>query len=101
VSVQHDDEQSSLRLARRALALRHTEPALGDGEMVWDAVDSPWVQGRSDVLSFVRPGRDGEASVRCVTVFGTDSLELPEGSEVLVCSTSEPGAGPATMWLRA
>jgi alpha-glucosidase len=99
---------STYETFRAALAVRRTEGAFGDGELAWDEHGL----GR-DVLSFVRPARDGAAAVRCVVNMGHSDVSLPPGiygSEVLVSSTGLPLATGAdglvlpvdtAVWLRA
>ena len=72
VQAQQGDSASTLELTRAALALRRALPALGDGQLAWDAHEL----GVS-VLSFVRPARDGGHSVRCVITMGSEPATLP------------------------
>jgi alpha-glucosidase len=90
VEAQEPQEDSTLSLYRRALALRSQ---LQTAEVL------EWLEtGRADVLAFRRP--NGWISV---TNFGTEAFGLPDG-EVLVSSSpltagSLPGA--TTAWLQA
>jgi alpha-glucosidase len=90
VEIQETQEDSTLSLYRRALALRST---LQTTEVL------EWLEtGRADVVAFRRP--NGWTSV---TNFGTEAFDLPAG-EVLVASSplkanALPGA--TTAWLQA
>jgi alpha-glucosidase len=90
VEAQELQEDSTLSLYRRALALR---------SQLQTAEALEWLEtGRTDVLAFRRP--NGWISV---TNFGTEAFGLPDG-EVLVSSSplmagSLPGA--TTAWLQA
>jgi alpha-glucosidase len=90
VEIQETQEDSTLSLYRRALALRST---LQTTEVL------EWLEtGRADVVAFRRP--NGWTSV---TNFGTEAFDLPAG-EVLVSSlplkaNALPGA--TTAWLQA
>ncbi|WP_411375045.1 glycoside hydrolase family 13 protein [Arthrobacter sp. MPF02] len=89
VEVQEAQEDSTLSLYRRALALRSQLQA--DETLEWLET------GRSDVLAFRRP--NGWTSV---TNFGTEPFELPAG-DVLVSSSPLEGAflpGATTAWLQ-
>ena len=70
---QEHDENSTLNIYRRALAIRKTESGLGDGPM-------EWLKTRNDVVAFSRPG-----NFACYINFGAD-FELPENCEVLISS---------------
>ena len=88
VDVQTGDETSTLELWRRGIALRH-ELAGGD--------DFTWHTAGEEVLHFERPG-----GWHCVTNFGAEPVELPDG-ELLVASAplvdGRLGAD-ATAWIR-
>ena len=90
VEAQDGQEDSTLSLYRRALALR---------SQLQTAETLEWLEtGRTDVVAFRRP--NGWTSV---TNFGTEAVELPAGT-VLVSSApleadSLPGA--TTAWLQA
>ncbi|TLM81310.1 glycoside hydrolase family 13 protein [Pseudarthrobacter sp. NamE2] len=89
VEVQEAQEDSTLSLYRRALALRSQLQA--DETLEWLET------GRPDVLVFRRP--NGWTSV---TNFGTEPFELPAG-DVLVSSSPLEGAflpGATTAWLQ-
>lgn len=77
VSVQQDDPDSMLTLYRRALSLRHREPALTGTGFAWRA--SP-----SGTLEFLRPGTDDRA-VAVLVNFSAESMPLPAG-DLLVSS---------------
>jgi alpha-glucosidase len=88
-SKQEKDPNSSLNIYRKALAIRKSHPALGDGEMAW--IETP-----ETVLAFSRPG-----GFACYVNFGKE-FTLPENAKVLV--SSEPiddGVLPpdAAVWL--
>jgi alpha-glucosidase len=88
VSAQAADPASTLNLYRRALALRR-EMFVGD--------DLRWIESESSVLHFARAG------LRCITNFGTDSVELPDGEVLLSSAQLDDGMLPsdATAWLRS
>jgi len=91
VEQQSSDPASMLHLYRDVLARRRAEPTLGDGPLTWlDSAD--------DVLAFAR------GDVICVVNLGTDPVDLPAHSDVLL--TSDPlvaGRLPrdTAAWLRA
>ncbi len=90
VEHQEADPRSMLHLYRAALAVRRTEPSLGDGPMAW--VDAP-----EDVLAFAR------GDVVCVVNLGTSPVELPQHTDVLLTSDPlEAGLLPrdTAAWLR-
>lgn len=84
VAAQERAPRSHLQLYRAALAERHRNPALGDGDLTWDELDN------RDLLSFSRtPG------FRCVINFGTESVSLESlfpGATVLLHS-GDPDSG--------
>ncbi|OFI37408.1 alpha-amylase [Arthrobacter sp. SW1] len=88
VDVQDGDESSTLELYRKALKLRR-ELQSGE-ELEWIPNADP------QVLHFRRP--NGWESV---TNFGTDAVELPEGTVVVSSSALEDGKlpGATTAWL--
>jgi alpha-glucosidase len=91
VEAQSKDATSMLALYRAGLRLRRTMSELGDGELRW--IPSP-----DSVLAFAR----GE-EFTCVVNFGSDPVDLPAGSSVLIASSElEGGALPhdSTVWLR-
>ncbi len=69
---QEKDPSSTLNMYRRALAIRHSEPGLGDGDL-------EWVDLGKDLLSFKRVG-----GFLCVVNFGNET-KLPDG-EILISS---------------
>lgn len=83
VEAQRDDPSSTLALYRRALQLRHTLPALGDGDLSWH-------QAAEGVLVFTRaPG------FVCTVNTGDQPVFLPCPGEPLLASAGnlpEPGA---------
>ena len=70
--AQEKDPSSTLNMYRRALAIRHSEPGLGDGDL-------EWVDLGKDLLSFKRAGE-----FLCVVNFGNET-KLPDG-EILISS---------------
>lgn len=75
VADQADDPASHLSLYRAALAERHRNPALGDGDLTW-VEDAP-----AGVLAFDRgPG------FRCIVNFTAGPISLPPGARVLIAS---------------
>jgi alpha-glucosidase len=72
---QSGDPNSMLELYRRALRLRRTHPALGDGGLRW-APDAP-----DGVLDFAR-----EPGFRCVVNLSPVAVALPQGASVLLAS---------------
>jgi alpha-glucosidase len=74
VEAQEADPNSSLNLYRKALEIRKSLSGLGDGPM-------SWIEERSSVLAFSRPG-----NFYCYLNLGED-IKLPDGAEVLVCSS--------------
>ncbi|HET7723792.1 MAG TPA: glycoside hydrolase family 13 protein [Propionibacteriaceae bacterium] len=78
IEAQEGDPSSTLELYRRALEVRRTHPALGDGTL-------DWVDAGPDVLAFRRsPGFE------CRVNLGPEPVSLPEG-EVLVASDDVSG----------
>jgi alpha-glucosidase len=75
VSAQDGDAESTLTLCRRALAVRGTHPALGDGTLAWGDT----YPGK--VLYFTR-----EPGFGCLVNISGEPVELPAGAEVLVAS---------------
>jgi alpha-glucosidase len=88
VSAQETDPTSTLSLYRRALALRR-EMVVGD--------DLRWIESESSVLHFARAG------LRCITNFGTEPVELPDGQVLLSSAQLQGGMLPSdtTVWLRS
>lgn len=92
LSVEHQssDPRSMLHLYRDVLARRRSEAALGDGTLAW--LDAP-----DDVLAFTR------GDVACVVNLGTEPVDLPAHTDVLL--TSDPLVGgqlprDTAAWLR-
>ncbi len=91
VEAQTGDERSMLELYRRALSLRRTQPALGDGKLSWrEAPDG--------ALAFVRhPG------FMCIVNLSGDPVALPDGAELLISSgpLTDDGRVPfdTSVWL--
>lgn len=82
VDVQEKDPESTLMLTRKALRLRHTEPALGEGAMRWR--DDLGLG--SEVLAFERPATDGGQGILAVTNTGDQPVEIPNAGYVLASS---------------
>jgi alpha-glucosidase len=87
---QLEDENSTLELYRRLLAMRH-EHGLGHGELIWQA------HSRSDVLSLTNGG------VTLVLNLGETPVALPEGQVALQSVTDAIShgqlVGNAAVWL--
>jgi alpha-glucosidase len=91
VEIETGDPDSVLELYRSALAIRHAEPALGDGPMTW----CPAPDG---VLAFERG-----ADLRCLANLSPVPADLPEHAAVLLASGPlADGRLPAdsAVWLR-
>ncbi len=91
VEAQHHDPGSMLNLYRRALAIRRTEPGLGDGPMAWLPSDG-------ELLVFGR----GDQFVSITNLSGA-AVALPPHAEILLTSAEiVDGCLPsdATAWLR-
>lgn len=73
VERQSADPGSMLRLYRDALALRRSEPSLGDGPLTW-------LESADDVLAFAR------GDVVCVVNLGEEPAALPAHTDVLLTS---------------
>ncbi|WP_051639716.1 glycoside hydrolase family 13 protein [Cellulomonas sp. URHE0023] len=93
VEVQSSDPTSTLHLYRDLLALRRSEPALGDGPLTWlDHLD-----GSDDVLAFAR------GDLVCVVNLGDRPAPLPAHTDILLTSAPlEAGLLPrdTAAWLR-
>ena len=91
VEAQESDPTSTLHLYRYLLALRRSEPTLGDGSLSWlDQLDS-------DVLAFAR------GDLVCVVNLGDAPAPLPAHSDLLLASAPlEAGLLPrdTAVWLR-
>lgn len=105
VDVQETDPVSTLSLTRKALGLRRSQSALGEGEMVW----RDDLELGSSVLAFERLGIEAADSILVVTNTGSDAVEVPNAGEVLASSllplvrtTSNAVVIPAdcTVWFR-
>jgi alpha-glucosidase len=82
---------STHSLYSEALAIRKSEPGLGDGPM-------QWISAGKDVIAFSRPG-----NFACYVNFGAP-IEIPAGAQVLLSSREiTDGLIPtdATVWLRS
>jgi alpha-glucosidase len=87
---QENDPNSTLNVYRKALAIRKSEPGLGDGTMEW--IDAP-----KQVVAF-RRGED----FACYINFGSE-IELPKNAQVLHSSAPLNGNFLPTdtaVWLR-
>ncbi len=89
VEAQADDEGSTLRLTRSALALRRTEPALGEGDLEW--VSDPG----ADCL-VLRRGEGADAVLVAVNM-GRRPADVPAGHLLLA---SHPSVRPVRGGLR-
>ena len=89
VEAQEADGSSTLNLYRRANALRR--------ELYLDE-ELSWLDLGDEVVGFSRTG-----GWVCVTNFGSEAIELPQGDVLLVSSDMEAGklASDSTAWLRA
>jgi alpha-glucosidase len=74
VAAQAGVEGSMLELYRRALRLRHSEPALGDGTLEW--LDAP-----AGALAFAR-----EPGFACIVNVSADPVQPPAGAGILLAS---------------
>jgi alpha-glucosidase len=79
VQAQTGDERSMLELYRRALHIRRSQGALGDGTM-------RWLEAPTGALAFAR-----DPGFACIVNLSGDSVPLPPGADVLI--SSEPLAG--------
>lgn len=73
VAAQSEDPSSMLHLYRDALALRRSEPGLGDGSLTW-------LDSKPEVLAFAR------GDVACVVNLGADAADLPAHDDILLSS---------------
>jgi alpha-glucosidase len=91
VETEERDPQSMLSLYRTMLAIRRSDPALGDGHL-------RWLPSADDVLAFAR-----DEKFICISNFSGAPIELPPGCSLLLAS-DELTAGllpsDATAWLR-
>jgi alpha-glucosidase len=74
VAAQETDAGSMLALYREALALRHSQPALGGGELTWRPAEP-------GVLAF-----DRDPGFTCVVNLSDGPVALPHGARVLLSS---------------
>jgi alpha-glucosidase len=81
VEAQAGDESSMLELYRRALRMRHGQPALGDGAMQW--LDAP-----EGALAFTR-----DPGFICIVNLTGDPVPAPPGAELLLGSGELTGDG--------
>lgn len=91
VAAQAADPNSTLRLYRDALRIRHGEPGLGDGTLTW-------LPSGRDVLAFSRP-----CGFACAVNLSRSPAELPGHRQVLLASgpLSDGMLSPDTaVWLR-
>ena len=89
VEAQDGVDGSMLELYRAALALRRSEPALGDGALRW--LDSP-----PEALFFER--EDAGSRLVCAVNLGAAAVPLPAYDEVLLASVDlEPGPDGRTL----
>ncbi|MEZ0448957.1 glycoside hydrolase family 13 protein [Cellulomonas sp. ICMP 17802] len=90
VTAQEADPASTLHLYRDLLAIRRSEPALGDGPMTW-------IDSADDVLAFAR------GDLVCVVNLGDEPAVLPAHTDVLLASAPlDAGLLPrdTAAWLR-
>ena len=90
VAAQETDAGSMLALYRTALALRHSHPALGGGELTWRPAEP-------GVLAF-----DRDPGFTCVVNLSDGPVALPHGARVLLSSVPlQDGRLPvdAAAWL--
>ena len=80
IEAQTDDPASMLELTRNTLRQRRTEPALGDGDIVWrdDLGD--------DVIAFERPARNGGRGVLVVCNTGAAPVTIAKAGHIMVAS---------------
>jgi alpha-glucosidase len=97
VEAQQGAEGSTWELYRASLALRHEEPAFGDGQLRW--LDSP-----PSTLAFERRDDAGGSRVVCVVNLATTPVPLSPYGEVVLASgpLATDGALPpdTAAWLR-
>ena len=89
VESQEKNQDSSLTMYRKALAIRRSESGLGDGPM-------KWVDLGDEVLAFERPG-----NFLCVVNFG-GPVALPKGEVLLSSGPLDRGNLPSetAVWIR-
>jgi len=91
VAAQESSPASMLRLYREALAIRRSEPDLGDGRI-------DWIETGDDVLGFARGPH-----FACVVNLGDMSAELPSHHRLLLASGPLDGQrlpADTAVWLR-
>jgi len=74
VEAQTGDERSMLELYRRALHLRRSQPALGDGNL-------RWLEAPDGTLAFAR-----DPGFACIVNFSGEPVAVPEGAGLLISS---------------
>ncbi|HUA72588.1 MAG TPA: glycoside hydrolase family 13 protein [Solirubrobacteraceae bacterium] len=91
VEAQTGDERSMLELYRRALHLRRSQPALGDGNL-------RWLVAPDGALAFAR-----DPGFACIVNLSGEPVAVPEGAGLLISSgpLTEDGRVPAdtAVWL--
>jgi YD repeat-containing protein len=90
VQSESDGAGSMLSLYRTVLAIRHREPALGDGQLTW-------LPAPDGVLAFDRGG------VACIANISAAPVDLPPHSEILLASAPLTDARlpvDTAVWLR-
>ena len=96
-AAQQDEPDSVLNLYRAALAIRHAEPALGDGPL-------RWLPSADGVLAFSRPAAEpGGPGVTCVVNLSDVDVPVPANGGVLLSSAPLDGGTlpvDAACWLR-
>jgi len=92
VAAETGQDGSMLELYRAALAIRRSEPALGDGPMTW-------LPSATGVLAFARG-----TSVQCVVNISAEPARMPEHAGLLLASGPLDGEllpPDCAAWLRA
>jgi alpha-glucosidase len=89
VESQEKNNDSTLHLYRKALAIRSREEGLGDGPMTW-------IELGKDLLAFSRPG-----NFLCIVNFGAE-VSLPAGEILLSSAPLDNGRLPSdtAVWIR-
>ncbi|MFM8842243.1 MAG: alpha-amylase family glycosyl hydrolase [Actinomycetota bacterium] len=89
VESQEKNNDSTLHLYRKALAIRAREEGLGDGPMTW-------IELGKDLLAFSRPG-----NFLCIVNFGAE-ISLPAGEILLSSAPLDNGRLPSdtAVWIR-
>jgi alpha-glucosidase len=89
VEAEIDDPESMLSLYRTGLSIRREAPWGEDAEL-------EWLEYGDEVIAFARGER-----FACIVNFGSDPIELPNATEVLVASTLLEGSAvpqDTTVW---